>query len=47
MLKQNSAGARAFKVGAQILKWGGGRNFLLILALEKRAVHNAVLQLQA
>jgi len=36
-----SASARAFEVGGPNLKEGGQR-FLLILALEKHAVHNAI-----
>jgi len=38
-----SAGARAFEVGGPNLKVGGrGTRFLLIFALEKHTVHNAV-----
>jgi len=40
-LQNDSAGARAFKVEGPNLK-AGGQRFLLILALEKHAVHNAI-----
>jgi len=41
MRDRTSAGARAFKVKGPKLKVGGSK-FLLILALKKHAVHNAI-----